>query len=433
MNDKQNNNDIAITGMAASFAGVGNLHDCWHHIIDRKKFVGGVGNSPETVHVEPRQKINGDYHQEALSLPIIRAAFDDAGYLKRPLDEKISVLISLSRSSSSSLIDKPEAEIKLQPTLAQIAEVLGLTSRNTVVVKDFTSSLLAIKAAMDELLARTCDVALAGGVYGCAPHSFTNHQGLTPQLGAIPFAAPTNETLANQCGGIIVLKRLADAQQDNDRVYAVLKNVSIFEHDSAGPLADADHEGAIHALKNAYQKSGIEPDSLALIDASATGLPFVSRHEIQLLSSLFGTRRSQLPRCALGSVKAIIGDQGRTTVGVAGLIKAALALHYKILPPAINDELEPPAQIEKTPFYLNTEARAWIHGSRENPRRAGVYDFAPRATSAHAILEEYRENAAQETKLPNSLWPVELLCFSGDSLAELLSQIDEVQTFIREN
>jgi acyl transferase domain-containing protein/phosphopantetheinyl transferase len=430
MSDKQKTSDIAITGMAASFAGAENLLDYWHRIIGRKRFDGGAENSPENLYVEPHSEINGDNHHAALSLRIIRAAFDDAGYPERPIDEKTSVLVSLSCSSSTGTVDRHEAEINLQPTPAHIVDQLRLTSRNEVACKVFPSSLAAIEAAMRELLARNCDVALAGGVYSVAPHSFPNHQGSTAQPGALPNASQIGETPASEGGAIVVLKRLADALQDNDRIYAVLKNVSVFQHDSTGPPADADLEDTINALRRAYRTSGVEPDSLALIEASAAGVPLVSRHEMQLLSSLFGTRRSQLPRCALGSVNDIVGEHGRETVGVAGVIKAALALYYKILPPAIRAELEPPAQIEKTPFYLNAEPRAWIHGSRENPRRAGVYDFAPQAMSTHAILEEYKGHATLDMKLPNSGWPVELLCFSGESRAELLSQIASVQKYI---
>ncbi len=432
MSDKQKKTDIAITGMAASFAGAVNLQDYWRHTIDKKNFAGA--NSPESFAVEAGRDVNGNYPNAACSLPLalILAALSDAGYLQRPLDAQRAVLNSLSCSPPShSSSDETEAESYLQGVASHVAGKLGLRSQSVVVNSVCSSSLAAIKAAMTALLAHSCDVALAGGVHFCASDSSPKRQDLSASSVEVSFAPPADALLASEGGGLVVLKRLEDAERDNDRIYAVVKNVSLFEHDSASAAAaETDLESVTGALKSSYNESGVEPDSLALIEASAAGLPSLNHQEMQLLSSLFGTRKSLMPRCAFDFVKPIDDDYRPQTAGVACLIKAALALYYKILPPTINNEPGSAALLEKTPFYLNAEARAWIHGNRERPRRAGVYDFGSQAVSAHAILEEYAASQAEPVKLPNSSWPAELLCFSGESREELCSRMMEVQAFI---
>src|SRR5262249_16665644 len=110
--------------------------------------------------------------------------------------------------------------------------------------------------------------------------------------------------------------------------------------------------------------------------------------EVQALASVFGPRDGSLPRCALGSVKSMISHTMPAS-GVAGIIKVALALHHKVLPPTLNCTApNPKLELDKTSFYLNTETRPWIHAGQE-PRRAGVNSFGFGGINAHAVLEEY--------------------------------------------
>uniref|UniRef100_A0ACD5H2U6 Polyketide synthase n=1 Tax=Desertifilum tharense IPPAS B-1220 TaxID=1781255 RepID=A0ACD5H2U6_9CYAN len=132
--------------------------------------------------------------------------------------------------------------------------------------------------------------------------------------------------------GILVLKRLADAQRDRDRIYAVLKGVGSASDGKALGLLAPRLEGEVLALERAYQTSGVDPGSIGLIEAHGTSIPLGDRTEIQALSQLFESRQRQMPPIALGSVKSSIGHC-IPAAGVAGLIKTALALYHKVLPP----------------------------------------------------------------------------------------------------
>ena len=146
-------------------------------------------------------------------------------------------------------------------------------------------------------------------------------------------------------------------------------------------------DNVLVALRRAYEGSGIHPDSIGLIEAHATGIPLGDRTEIQSLTQVFGPRRG-LPGVALGSVKSQI-SHAIPASGAASLIKTSLALHHKVLPPMLCDTPHPALALENTPFYINNQARPWVHDPRQ-PRRAGVNAFGFGGINAHVVLEEHR-------------------------------------------
>jgi acyl transferase domain-containing protein len=149
-------------------------------------------------------------------------------------------------------------------------------------------------------------------------------------------------------------------------------------------------------MQRAYRAAGVSPHSVSLIEAHGTGTPVGDFTEIQALKNVFGPRRSRLPNVAVGTVKSMISHTV-PAAGVAGMIKTALALYNKVLPPTLHcDEPNPVFELEKTPFYINTETRPWIVA--DGPRRAGVSAFGFGGINAHAVLEEYKEPSAQESR-----------------------------------
>src|SRR5208282_5861674 len=131
-----------------------------------------------------------------------------------------------------------------------------------------------------------------------------------------------------------------------------------------------------------------------------TGIPLGDQTEIRALTDVFGKRTGQLPRVALGSVKSMIGHC-IPAAGIASIIKIAMALYQKILPPTLNEKVDPDLKIEETPFYVNTENRPWIHGDRKVPRRAGINAFGFGGINTHVVMEEH---------LPADDGPVQPLC-----------------------
>jgi hypothetical protein len=199
------------------------------------------------------------------------------------------------------------------------------------------------------------------------------------------------ELLAEGCG-ILVLKRLADAEAAGDRIYALIKAVGTASDGRAVGMLAPRIEGEILALRHAYAESGIDPATVELVEAHGTATAVGDAAEVTSLKAVFGELQGTTPTCALGSVKSQIGHC-LPAAGSAGLIKAALALHTKVLPPTINCENpNPKLGLETSPFYINTETRPWIHGA-DTPRRAAVNAFGFGGINAHAVLEEYRRGA----------------------------------------
>ncbi|MCH8109554.1 MAG: acyltransferase domain-containing protein, partial [Chloroflexi bacterium] len=149
--------------------------------------------------------------------------------------------------------------------------------------------------------------------------------------------------------------------------------------------------------------------------------------EIQALTKVFGVREAdELPWCGLGTVKSMIGHT-LPAAGIAGLIKTALALYHKVLPPTINcDEPNPKLELDKTPFYLNTETRPWIHADAHTPRRAGVNAFGFGGINAHVVLEEYPDTRAVPSISHDLNWETEVVILQGDSRDALIEQTEQL-------
>ena len=431
--------------------------------------------------------VDGGDPDHFLSLKLARDAIADAGYTDKPFNrEKTGIILGrgtyinrgfVTALQQSMIVDQTlDLLCQLHPTLDQdtlnsirqelkssvpplaaeiiptlvpnvvtgrIANRLDLMGPNYVADAACSSSLIAVELAMNELISGRCDMMLAGGVQAATPAPI--HM-LFCLLGALshgkirPFDTSGAGTLLGEGVGFLILKRLEDAQRDGDRIYAVLKGVGTSSDGKALGLLAPRLEGEVLALQRAYENSGIDPDTIGLIEAHGTGIPLGEQTEMQTLNHVFGQRQGNFPRCALGSVKSMIGHC-IPAAGVASLIKTALALHHKVLPPMLCDEVNPALEIEKTPFYINTEARPWIHGE-QTPRRAGINAFGFGGINAHAILEEYRGwglgtgdwglgQSQSEIQQPITNWSTELLIFSGNSKQDLIASINNIQQILQ--
>jgi acyl transferase domain-containing protein/phosphopantetheinyl transferase len=299
--------------------------------------------------------------------------------------------------------------------VGRIANRLDLMGPAYTVDAACASSLVAVRLAVRDLLAGDCDLALAGGAQVWMPVATLN---LFCRLGALsrreelrPFDKDADGTLLGEGIGMIVLKRLDDAVRDGDRVYAVIRAVGVASDGRGMSVMAPRVEGEELALRRAYAEAGVSPRSVGLIEAHGTGTLVGDAVEIEALGRVFGQRDGELPHCAVGSVKSMISHT-IPAAGVAGLIKTALALHHRVLPPTLHcEEPNPDLGLERTPFYINTETRPWIHGGSE-PRRAGVNAFGFGGINAHAVLEEFDGAPATEHRPP---WDSELCVLESDS------------------
>ncbi len=272
----------------------------------------------------------------------------------------------------------------------RIANRLDLMGPNYLVDAACASSLLAIEAACTELRLGRADVMLAGGVNSTTTPLvyavFCQLEALSRRSRIRPFDRAADGTLLGEGQGVVVLKRLEDALKAGDRIYAVIKGVGSSSDGRAMGLMAPRLEGEILAMKNAYRQTGIDPATIGLFEAHGTGIPLGDRTEVQALRTVMGNRERPYPHIALGSVKSMIGHC-IPAAGVAALIKMAMALHHKILPPTLVEEVSPDLGIENTCFYVNTEVAPWIHPGTY-PRRAGINSFGFGGVNAHMILEE---------------------------------------------
>lgn len=274
----------------------------------------------------------------------------------------------------------------------RIANRFDLMGPNYTVDAACASSLVAVGLAMKELQEGSCDLALAGGAHVWTPMPMLS---IFCQLGALsrreqirPFDKDADGTLLGEGIGILVLKRMSDAIRDEDRIYAAIRGLGVASDGRAVSVMAPRVEGEALAMHKAYEAAGVSPQSIGLVEAHGTGTPVGDRTEVQALKLVFGPRRTGAPHIAVGSVKSMISHTV-PAAGVAGLIKAALALRHKVLPPTLHcDEPNPAFELEDSPFYINTATRPWIHGA-DVPRRAAVSAFGFGGINAHAVLEEH--------------------------------------------
>jgi acyl transferase domain-containing protein len=244
-----------------------------------------------------------------------------------------------------------------------------------------------------------------------------------------PFAEDADGTVLGEGLGMMVLKRATDARRDGDRIYAIIKAVGSASDGRALGLLAPRAEGEELAMRRAYAAAGVHPSSIGLIEAHGTGTAVGDQTEAETLARIFGRRNGQPPSCALGTVKSMIGHL-LPAAGIAGMIKVALALHYKVLPPTLHcDQPDPKLGLDHTPLYINTETRPWIHGL-STPRRAGVNAFGFGGINAHAILEEFISNDPEPAPDGGPPWDSEVIILRARSRGQLVETCRQLKDLL---
>ncbi|NMD50080.1 SDR family NAD(P)-dependent oxidoreductase [Shewanella sp. DNRA4] len=282
----------------------------------------------------------------------------------------------------------------------RIANRFDLGGMNCVVDAACAGSLAAMRMALTELTEGRSDMMITGGV--CTDNSpymymsFSKTPAFTTNEQIQPFDIDSKGMMIGEGISMVALKRLDDAERDGDRIYAVIKGVGASSDGKFKSIYAPRPEGQAKALERAYDDAGFAPHTVGLIEAHGTGTAAGDVAEFNGLTSVFSKDNEQLQHIALGSVKSQVGHT-KSTAGTAGVIKAALALHHKVLPPTINvSQPNPKLNIARSPFYLNTEARPWIQRSDDTPRRAGISSFGFGGTNFHLVLEEYHPEHARD-------------------------------------
>nr|WSY50793.1 polyketide synthase dehydratase domain-containing protein [Streptomyces sp. NBC_00886] len=329
--------------------------------------------------------------------------------------------------------DSPESVIGLVPNLAasRVANRLDLRGPAYTVDAACASSLIAVDQAVTELAAGRCDLMLAGGVHHCHDITlwsvFSQLRALSPSQRIRPFHRDADGILIGEGTGVVVLKRLADAERDGDRIYAVIRGTGVSSDGRAASLVNPDSTGQTHAVRQAWQAAGLDParhDSIGLLEAHGTATPAGDAAELATLAEVFGAEG----RAVIGSVKSMIGHT-MPAAGVAGLVKAALAVHHGMLLPTLHCD-DPHPALAATRFRPLERAAPWETTPEQPVRRAAVNAFGFGGINAHVVLEEApgarRARADLGRPAPSAVVdePERVLTLAADSPGALAALLD---------
>ncbi|NEO98311.1 MAG: type I polyketide synthase [Symploca sp. SIO2E9] len=456
---------IAIIGMDGRFPGAKTVDKFWQNLRDgiesisffTDKELAAVGIDPETLSdpnyvkagsvlsdiemfdasffgFSPREAKAMD-PQHRLLLECAWGAMENAGYNSQTYDGKIGVYTGTSLSTYLHYNLLPNRDfLKLAGDLqieigndkdfvpTRISYKMNLKGPSVCINTACSTSLVAVHMACQGLLDQECDMALAGGVTIQVPHKqgyFYQEDGIaSPDGHCRSFDAKAQGTIFGSGAGIVLLKRLEDALEDRDHIYAVIRGSAINNDGSlkVGYTAPSI-DGQAEAIAEAQALAEVDPETISYIEAHGTATGMGDPIEIAALTQVFRASTDKKGFCAIGSAKSNLGHLNRAA-GVVGLIKTALALKHKLIPPSLHFE-QPNPQIDfaNSPFYVNTKLQPWQ--TNGTPRRAGVSSFGIGGTNAHAVLEEAPTPVNSGT---SRTWQLLLLSAKTDAALKAASQ-----------
>lgn len=306
------------------------------------------------------------------------------------------------------------------------------------------SSLLALEHAVDRLRQGRSDAAVVGGVFLTQNMPFLqvfNRLQAVSKSGQIrPMDRRADGLLMGEGAGAVLLKRLDDAIADGDQVYALVKGTgSASDGRQLDVLAPA-WKGQLRALERAYHLSGVDPETIGYLELHGTGTEAGDLAEATTINTFFGTGSHPPSARAMGTVKSIVGHLMPAS-GMAALIRTALALSNKVLPPSLHCE-QPREEIVNAAFYVNAHTRPWVQNDARGPRRAGINSFGFGGVNVHAILEEVVVPTRKRTKVkpvqprpiePGIDRPSELALFSAATVEDLAARLQGLARFLDED
>ena len=450
---------IAIIGMAGRFPGAKNIEAFWQNLRDGVESVSvftdedliaaGINSKvlQESSYVKkgavlenidlfdaaffgfnPREAETTD-PQHRLFLECAWEALENAGYDSQRCESRIGIYAGASINNyltfdlnrdSIGTVNSFQTIIGNDKDFltTRVSYKLNLTGPSVTVQTACSTSLVATTLACQSLLNYQCDMALAGGVSIRVPQKtgYLYQEGgiLSPDGHCRAFDAKAQGTIIGNGVGVVVLKRLADAIADGDCIYAAIKSSAI-NNDGSGKVGYTapSVNGQVDAIAEAQALAGIEAETISYIETHGSGTALGDPIEIAALTQVFRASTNKKSFCAIGSVKTNIGHLD-AAAGVTSLIKTALALKHKQIPPSLNfNEPNPEIDFTNSPFYVNTTLSEWK--ANGIPRRAGVSSFGIGGTNAHVILEEA---STVEISEPSRPWQVLMLSAKTSSALE---------------
>ncbi len=438
---------IAIVGIGGVFPGSSDLDEFWKNILDAKDTAINVGADRWRLEADElySEELAPDKVNSRRACLIQNFEFNPAGFnvdasLLQRLDPMYQILLHAGRDAwadaktnainkervgivignialpteSSSLfsdeifkhlfeaqlnIDSDDGKEKIEPLNRYVAglpggllaKALGLGAGAYTLDAACSSSLYSLKYAVDELIAGRTDVMLAGGL--SRPDCLYTQMGFS-QLNAIsksgrcsPFDSKADGLVVGEGAGIFVLKRLSDAIEQDDHIYATIEGIGL-SNDIEGNIMSPDSEGQGRAMQSAYEMADWKPNQVQHIECHGTGTPVGDGVEFTSLKNLWQNHNVD-GECVIGSVKSNVGHL-LTAAGAAALMKTLLAMKHGVLPPTANYE-SPSNKIDlaNSPFKVLNKAESWTIEDN-TPRRAAISGFGFGGINAHVLLQEYK-------------------------------------------
>jgi amino acid adenylation domain-containing protein len=377
-------------------------------------------------------------------------ALEDAGYVPGTYDGLIGLFGGAEDNNEwreKVLLATTELEAKYTRVLlsskdfvsARVSYKLNLKGPVYAIITGCSTGLTAIHLACRSLIGGECDMALAGGVYVHMPPV----PGRLYQEGMLEssdghlraFDARASGAIFSSGIGIVVLKILEEARTANDHIYAVIKGSAVnCDGNRKVNFTAPSIKGQVEVIKTAYESADVDMETIGYLETHGTGTPLGDPIEINALKQAFNTRPDW--RCPIGSVKSNIGHLD-VAAGAASFIKTVLILKHKLIPPSLNFESpNPKLELEKTPFYVNTELTELK--SNGGPRRVAVSSFGFGGTNVHTILEEappVSESVRNASEGTGGLAPLsnQLILLSAKTPSALEKMTENLVNFLKEN
>jgi FkbH-like protein len=466
------NEPIAIIGVSAVMPGSKNVQELWNNLMDGENLISEVPIDrwdAKSIYGDPMREANktnikfggfiedGDKFdakffcispreaelmdpQQRVFLETVWKTIEDAGYKSKDISgTKTGIFVGVATSEYSDLLKENEVEILAQTSTGKVHSILAnrvsyllnLNGPSEPIDTACSSALTAVHRAVEEIHLGNCNMAIAGGVNILASPdnfiSFSKAGMLSIDGKCKTFDKDANGYVRGEGSGAVLLKPLSKAVEDGDHIYGLIKGSAVNHGGHVNSLTTPNPKAQAEVIINAWNKAKIDPTTIGYIETHGTGTSLGDPIEINGLKKAFnkmykdwGKAIDKKPHCGLGSVKTNIGHL-ETAAGIAGLIKALLAINYKKIPKNINfNEINPYIKLEDSPFYLVNDIKEW---ECDGPRRAGVSSFGFGGTNAHIAIEEYIEESNIDSKYYEEPEIIILSAKNEDRLKEYASNL----------
>jgi acyl transferase domain-containing protein/NADPH:quinone reductase-like Zn-dependent oxidoreductase/thioesterase domain-containing protein/acyl carrier protein len=406
---------------------------------------------PQFFGITPREAVRMDPQQRVL-LEVAWEAMENAG---RPAEEmagtKTGVFVGIGGNDYSKVTVNQDhyyhcidAHLGTGNALSiaanRVSYVFDLHGPSAAVDTACSSSSLAIHFAVESLRRGESDAALAGGVnLILTPETtiaFSKARMLSPEGVCRPFDSRANGYVRGEGCGLVLLKRLADAERDGDNILGIIRATSVNQDGRTSGISAPNSQSQMACIREAHKQANIKPDDVDYIEAHGTGTPLGDPIEMMALSQVFAATDEKARPVHVSSVKANVGHM-ETVSGVAGLIKTVLMMqHEEFLPQTHFESLNPHIKLEGTRLAIPTEHIKWPRGKRR--RIAGISSFGFGGTNTHLIVEAPGEStaaleqngSAKDSNLAKR--PLDLLKLSAKSEAALQQQARQLMDYLEE-